>query len=213
MIRPIAIVWGGVMAAVCTVLFQTSYEVGALRETLARINEDIAREHETIRVLNGDWAFLNQPDRLRELANSYTDLVPLTAAQIVAGVDSLPLRPPPEPLDPLDPPNADGEALPDARPMLLSGTIAAPLPRQKPAKPPRPASPTVAAERAPAPRPVPAAARPASASAPATISVAAPAPAGRTGAELTDAQSAEAELVDLLLSSFRQRQSERSAQP
>lgn len=62
----------------------------ALRE-VARLQLAISEEHERLSVLNAEWAYLNRPDRLRELADFNYDrlnLLPLapeqfgTAAQI-----------------------------------------------------------------------------------------------------------------------------------
>lgn len=71
-----------VLAAICGgVLFHTSQQVNDGRQRLAVINEDIRKEDETIRVLDAEWSYLNQPDRLEKLSKQYLNLSPLKGRQ------------------------------------------------------------------------------------------------------------------------------------
>jgi hypothetical protein len=70
------------LAAVCgAVLFHTSQQVTDGRNRLATLNEDVRKEDETIRVLQAEWSYLNQPDRLEKLSKEYLDLAPLKGRQ------------------------------------------------------------------------------------------------------------------------------------
>lgn len=70
------------LAGICgTVLFHTSQQVTDGRSALNRLDREILREEESIRVLKAEWSYLNQPERLEKLAAQYLELVPLTGRQ------------------------------------------------------------------------------------------------------------------------------------
>lgn len=70
------------LAAVCgTLLFHTSQEVTDGRTTLRAMERELLREEESLRVLQAEWSYLNQPERLEKLAREYLDLAPLTGKQ------------------------------------------------------------------------------------------------------------------------------------
>lgn len=81
-------------------LFQVKYEVQALEEELTDLHRQILHDQEAIHVLRAEWSYLNDPDRLAELADRYLDMAPLTSAQLTR-FDALPE---PLPLPPLAPP-------------------------------------------------------------------------------------------------------------
>lgn len=63
-------------------LYDIKYKAeGAVRHA-RQLEQRIANEQEAIRVLRAEWSYLNQPERLQELASRYTGLQPLTAGQI-----------------------------------------------------------------------------------------------------------------------------------
>jgi hypothetical protein len=47
------------------------YEVVFLRKTLKTINRDIEISSDNIKVLNAEWNYLNNPERLKRLARKY----------------------------------------------------------------------------------------------------------------------------------------------
>ena len=66
----------------------------ALRE-MARVERAIERERDALGVLEAEWAYLNRPERLRDLARLNDErlrLVPLTA-EAFARLDQIPPRP------------------------------------------------------------------------------------------------------------------------
>lgn len=76
-------------------------ELEALRDEIARLSAELE-------VLNDEWAYLNRPDRLRELALATFDrlqLLPLDASQF-GRVDEIafPVTPLPVPLGPISEP-------------------------------------------------------------------------------------------------------------
>ncbi len=63
-------------------LMRVSYDVQELERDIVRYERDIAYEEEAIRVLNAEWAYLNNPMRLEELAHGYMDLISPEASQL-----------------------------------------------------------------------------------------------------------------------------------
>lgn len=96
-----------VLAAVALsgwVLLYTSQSVQKSRAELAGVEREIAREKTRIGVLEGEWSYLNSPERLDVLARKYLGLVPPSARDnvMVEGVSAIP-RPPEVVTSPLQP--------------------------------------------------------------------------------------------------------------
>ena len=51
--------------------FQVNYETRDTKKRVAQLQRDIAFERETISVLRVEWAYLNRPERLRILSETY----------------------------------------------------------------------------------------------------------------------------------------------
>lgn len=70
------------LACVCgAILFQTSQRVNDGRQKLAQIEGNIRKEDQSIRVLQAEWSYLNQPERLEKLTKKYLGLQPLKGSQ------------------------------------------------------------------------------------------------------------------------------------
>jgi cell division protein FtsL len=96
-----------------TGLFLVKHEVQDREEKLARLDEQIAKDRETIHVLRAEWAYLTQPSRLARLADRYLGLKPPAPGQIADSIDKLPL--------PKDaPPPAEGASRPTLATMKAS---------------------------------------------------------------------------------------------
>lgn len=71
------------------------YHVANLYQTaerqLKRLNVNVEREHENIRVLSAEWAFLTNPVRLEKLAHDYLKLQSMDGSQLVA-ISAMPTR-------------------------------------------------------------------------------------------------------------------------
>ncbi|WP_020592604.1 cell division protein FtsL [Kiloniella laminariae] len=83
------IIWIVAGTACAIVLFQVKQDVTDLELQLAVVERKIANDKEAIRILQAEWSYLNQPDRLEKLATRYLDLKPLSSGQIVT-FDDLP---------------------------------------------------------------------------------------------------------------------------
>jgi hypothetical protein len=63
-------------------LFMVKYDVQSLEEQLVKTERQAAADQDAIHVLNAEWSFLTQPERLAELADRHLALHPLTANQL-----------------------------------------------------------------------------------------------------------------------------------
>ncbi len=90
-----AVLWLALAVIAGALLFKTSQQVTDGRQHLANITAEIRREEDSLRVLQAEWSYLNQPDRLEKLSAQYLKLTPMKGKQF-ATADSLPLRPVPE---------------------------------------------------------------------------------------------------------------------
>jgi hypothetical protein len=92
MIRRSTLLWLLAAIIVGSGLYQLKYEVQAKEERLTRLNRQIQAEQEAIHVLNAEWAFLNRPDRLAELAGRHLEMNPVAPAQFTL-MGAIPQRP------------------------------------------------------------------------------------------------------------------------
>lgn len=185
-----AVLWLFLAVTSGALLFKTSQQVTDGRQHLANITADIRREEDSLRVLQAEWSYLNQPDRLEKLAAQYLKLAPMKGKQF-AEVDSLPPRSVPETPAPAETPelvaavtaesviastatNADNLAAQETASIAPAAGMAAPaitttMPLRKPA-----------GLKAPAPAAVPASPKPTAAKPVMPPQPAAPKPAATT---------------------------------
>jgi len=64
-------------AALGVLLFKVKYEVIDLESELNQVNRSIVDHQEAIHILKAEWAHLNEPARLKRLANEYLGLTPM----------------------------------------------------------------------------------------------------------------------------------------
>lgn len=99
-------------AAVSIALFVVKYRVQDLDDQLIQLNRQYSDSRQAIHVLKSEWAHLNQPDRLRNLAERYLEVGPPDAERVGSAdaiLDSLPVRE----IDPvIDAPHAAAPATP-----------------------------------------------------------------------------------------------------
>ncbi len=92
MMRALVVVMVIVVAAFG--LYQVKYRVHTLRTQIADVQQQIEAEREHLHVVAAEWTYLTRPDRLKRLAERYTQLQPLSSRQVVAGVEAIPFAPP-----------------------------------------------------------------------------------------------------------------------
>ncbi len=91
MIRSPIFVWGLLVAAAVGVLFYTSHQTEELEAELEARHRAVIAEREAIRVLRAEWAYLNEPGRLRDLARQHTPLGPAMPIQIINRPGDVPI--------------------------------------------------------------------------------------------------------------------------
>jgi len=69
------------------ILFKVKYEVVEIEQKLAQTQQKIEQENETIHMLNAEWSHLNEPQRLKKLAEKYLDIVPMKTEQIAVNIN------------------------------------------------------------------------------------------------------------------------------
>jgi hypothetical protein len=147
--RKTAMLWL-VLAVICGgMLFQTSQRVTDGRAQLAGIEAAVRKEDEHLRVLQAEWSYLNQPDRLEKLSKQYLHLAPLKGKQFakLADLEQRPVEVVAEvdPAAPLPEPEAGAAPVMTAEepaavaPVVNPAPVAASAPQLKPA-PPKPAA-------------------------------------------------------------------------
>lgn len=125
MIRLSTFILLGLIALASGVLFHISYEVQSLEDELTGLNRQITHQQDSIRVLHAEWAYLNQPSRLRTLADRLSTLEPVSPDQLILAAAELPLPLPGADRTPAVIAAVAGQAVP---PTLVS----LPLPLRKP---------------------------------------------------------------------------------
>ena len=80
--RPMILLCVIMVALVVAGLFQVKHKVQSLKKDLLEINRQLASNHDEIHVLSAEWAYLNEPMRIKELADEYLNLQYSSVAQL-----------------------------------------------------------------------------------------------------------------------------------
>lgn len=157
MIRTGSILCLSLVALSAGALFNVSYQVEDLLRQKSRLTRAIASEHESIRVLQAEWAFLNRPERIEALARKHLAMQPalaeqtLSDSQLAARLAALPAPVPPAPASApeLNAPATQSPTLARAvtRPVMpiTYASLGDAAPRDRVLPPPLPARPVPAA--------------------------------------------------------------------
>ncbi len=84
-----------IAAAGAGIMFMVAHQAQLREHELDRLQHAIRNARESIAVLEAEWAYLNQPQRLQQLGTRYLNMAPLTPDRIVR-LEDLPLRPQPD---------------------------------------------------------------------------------------------------------------------
>ncbi len=68
--------------ALAVVMLTVAHQVQGLEEELGSLQRETAAEQQKIHVLQAEFAFLSEPERLRRLASRYLGLVPVEPGQL-----------------------------------------------------------------------------------------------------------------------------------
>jgi len=96
MIRPFTCVCMLLAGASGLYLYHVKHRTHMLEDRIADLVRATAQTHQRIEMLRAEWALLNRPERLRDLAAQYLSLQPLKPAQFVRMADLDQHLPPPE---------------------------------------------------------------------------------------------------------------------
>jgi hypothetical protein len=109
--------WAALAVAVGISMYLVKYKVQDLEDKLTAKQTQIERDSSTVRVLEAEWTYLNDPGRLRRLSAQYLEFGP-PISQNVVDIDALPMRGTPR--DEIAPTPA-GEKSPHGVPPLPAG--------------------------------------------------------------------------------------------
>ena len=83
--------WGALFIGLAAMIFLVKYKVRGLENELVATQQRVVRDKAAIRVLQAEWTYLNDPERLRRLSAEHLGFGPATAHNIV-DIASLPYR-------------------------------------------------------------------------------------------------------------------------
>lgn len=114
MIRPSMVVIILLAASLTLTLFMVKYQVQDLEEELTELNRSITEDRQAIHVLKAEWSHLNEPKRLKSLAERYLGLRAIESKQVGTAKELLPeiLETPQSPISDPAPEPAAGFATP-----------------------------------------------------------------------------------------------------
>jgi hypothetical protein len=104
MTRFSTLIWMLVIVVASFLLYQVKYEVQHVRADIDKLSAELEVERESLRVASAEWAYLNRPERLRQLADKYLATGTLQVGQ-VAEVEAIPF---PQRLEASSQPEAGG---------------------------------------------------------------------------------------------------------
>ena len=95
MIRYASMLFIVLAGALSLVVFAVKYQVQDLDQELEALNQDIKANVRAIHVLNAEWSHMNNPARLRNLAERHLNMKPVHADQLKSSpvfIEQIPVR-------------------------------------------------------------------------------------------------------------------------
>lgn len=80
--RLTAVIYMACFVALWVGLYLVKYSVQNIQREVVAMKDNVAREQESLHLLKAEWAYLNRPARLRQLAERHLELVPLDSKRI-----------------------------------------------------------------------------------------------------------------------------------
>lgn len=78
-------------------MYAVKYRVQGIEGALVKTEAATVAEQRQIRILDAEWTFLNRPETLARMNARFLSLVPVTATELRASVNDIPLRAMPAP--------------------------------------------------------------------------------------------------------------------
>jgi hypothetical protein len=167
MIRPVSLVSLIAAAGAGLYLYQVKHSVSMLDRELREVHRQTEVVRERTQILRAEWALLNEPDRLRQVAQRHLALEPMAPAQFIREADlerrlpnARPFAGPPSLFGPVEVPAKAPEAIMAPAPVAAAPAsppqvAASPAPAPRPAAVEPPPRLNAAVVSSPAPRPAP----------------------------------------------------------
>ena len=92
MLKPAVFISTLLTAVLAFAVFQVENKVQTLRTELKDIHSQLQNDREEIHVLRAEWSYLNQPERLQDMASRYLDSKSVSHQQVKT-VHTIPVRP------------------------------------------------------------------------------------------------------------------------
>jgi hypothetical protein len=83
------VLWAMVIVVALFMLYKVKYQVLALKQEVAATAQELRQEQDALRVVSAEWAYLNRPQRLQQLAAKYLASTDVTVNQI-AEIEEIP---------------------------------------------------------------------------------------------------------------------------
>ena len=81
-LRITALIYMACFAALSMGVYMIKYSVQNIQREVVTLKADLDHEKESVHLLKAEWAYLNRPERLQQLAGRHLDLVPLDSKKI-----------------------------------------------------------------------------------------------------------------------------------
>lgn len=91
MIRPAMFICVLAISVLAFAVYQVEYRVQEMRGQLKEINKQIASDKKAIHVLSAEWSYLNQPERLKSMADKFLKMDYVSASKIVE-IEQIPMQ-------------------------------------------------------------------------------------------------------------------------
>ena len=83
------LIWMVVIVGAALLLYMAKYQVQALKAQAVETSRELEAEREAMHVVAAEWAYLNRPERLQQLASKYLASSDMTVDQ-VAEIEAIP---------------------------------------------------------------------------------------------------------------------------
>jgi hypothetical protein len=101
MIRLASLFWLALVAVTGFATFKVKYTVQDIEDELNKVRRHTIAEQQEIHILRAEWTALNQPERLADLNRRFLSLAAVAPKQMQRKIEDIPLRPVPQPAEPL----------------------------------------------------------------------------------------------------------------